>query len=128
MLLILSQISTLASIFKLIFLLLIFIGLLFAASYFTKWYAKSTMAGGRSSNISIIESKQIAPGKSIVLARIGNKYISFVLTKEHASFLTEIDREELHIEEKVTPQNVSFREVLQKIRKKDDSDDTREKK
>ena len=95
MLLILSEISTLSSVFKLILLLVVFFILLYGAHLFTKWYAKSGIVNARSSNISVIESQQISPGKSIIIAKIGNRYVSFVLFKENAVFLTELNEEEL---------------------------------
>ena len=60
MLLILSGVSTLASAFKLIVLLIVFFALLYGAHLFTKWYAKSNYASAKSANVSLIESKQIA--------------------------------------------------------------------
>ena len=109
--------STLASIIKLFVLLLFFIALLFGAHFFTKWFAKNSMHSRRNSNIQIVESKQIAPGKSIVIARVGNKIVSFVLTKEQACLLTELQEEDLIIEEKTENQNVTFKEVLQRLKK-----------
>ncbi len=112
-----SDMSTLASIIKLIVLLLFFVALLFGAHFFTKWFAKNTMSSGRTSNIQIIESKQIVPGKSIVIARVGKKIVSFVLTKEQASMLTELEESDLIIEEKTEAQSISFKEVLQHFKK-----------
>lgn len=109
--------STLASIFKLFVLLLFFIALLFGAHFFTKWFAKNSMNSRRNSNIQIVESKQITPGKSIVIARVGNKIVSFVLTKEQACLLTELQEDDLIIEEKTEVQNVTFKEVLQRLKK-----------
>ncbi len=114
-----SDMSTLASIIKLVVLLLFFVALLFGAHFFTKWFAKNAMVSGKSSNIQIIESKQIVPGKSIVIARVGKKIVSFVLTKEHASMLTELEESDLMIEEKTEAQSISFKEVLQHFRKND---------
>ena len=59
MLLILSEISTLSSVFKLILLLVVFFILLYGAHLFTKWYAKSGIVNARSSNISVIEVRPI---------------------------------------------------------------------
>ena len=109
--------STLASILKLFVLLLFFVALLFGAHFFTKWFAKNSMNSGRHSNIQIVESKQITPGKSIVIARVGNKIVSFVMTKEQACLLTELQEDDLIIEEKTEVQNVTFKEVLQRLKK-----------
>ena len=115
MLLILSEISTLSSVFKLILLLVVFFILLYGAHLFTKWYAKSGIVNARSSNISVIESQQISPGKNIVIAKIGNRYVSFVLFKENAAFLTELNEEELVFQSE-DMKNTSFSDILKKAK------------
>ena len=115
MLLILSEISTLSSVFKLILLLVVFFILLYGAHLFTKWYAKSGIVNARSSNISVIESQQISPGKNIVNEKIGNRYVSFVLFKENAAFLTELNEEELVFQSE-DMKNTSFSEILKKAK------------
>lgn len=120
MLLILSGISTLASAFKLIILLIVFFALLYGAHLFTKWYAKSNYASVKSANVSVIESRQIAPGKNIVIAKIGEKYVSFILFKDNAVLLTELQEEELSFYTPDVQQmggGVSFRDILKKVRR-----------
>lgn len=114
MLLILSEFSTLASAFKLILLLVVFFILLYAAHLFTKWYAKSNFVNAKSSNISIIESQQVSLGKSIVIAKVGEKYVSFLMMKENAVFLTELEKEEITFSPP-KEQNISFSEALKKV-------------
>lgn len=115
MLLMLSEFSTLASAFKLLLLLVVFFILLYAAHLFTKWFAKSNYVNAKSSNISIIESQQISPGKSIVIAKVGEKYVSFLMMKENAVFLTELGEEEITISPP-KEQNMSFAEAFKKVR------------
>lgn len=123
MLLILSGMSTLASAFKLVLLLVLFFVLLIGAHFFTKWYAKSGFVNPKSSNIKIIESQQLAPGKSIVIAKVGGKYVSFVLFKENAEFLTELDEEDLiFYDETSSMQNMSFVDVFKKVKRDKSSD------
>ena len=129
MLMMLSGMSTLASAFKLVLLLVVFIALLVGAHLFTKWYAKSGFASPKSSNIKVIESQQLAPGKSIVIAKIGGKYVSFVLFKESAEFLTELNEEDLVFPAEVSEvQNASFMDVFRNVKhSKSNSDDLRNK-
>lgn len=117
MLLILSEFSTLSSVFKLLGLLLVFFALLYGAHLFTKWYAKSGIVHAKSSNISILESQQISPGKSIVIAKVGERYVSFVLFKENAVFLTELQEDELTFQtQEPKNTNVSFQDILKKAK------------
>lgn len=115
MFIVLSEFSALASVIKLLALLLVFFILLYVAHLFTKWYAKSGHINAKSSNISIVESRQVVPGKSIVIAKIGEKYVSFLMTKENAVMLTELSEEELDFEQKPV-KNISFKDVLKNAR------------
>lgn len=117
MIVLLTNMSTSASFFKMVLLLIFFIFILFAAYFCTKWLAKSGFAGRKSSNISVIESQQISPGKSIVIARVGKEYVSFVLLKDHATFLTKISEEDLILADPQEIQMLSFKDVMKKVKR-----------
>lgn len=117
MLLLLAKFSTLASIFKLILLFLVFIGILFAASWFTRWYAGSAVVKNRNSNIKIVESFPLGQGKMIYIAKIGEKYISFAATKDQVTVLTELTEDQLEIQPVEIPTG-SFKEVFSKMLEK----------
>lgn len=108
--------STLASLFKLIALLIVFILILVASYFFTKWYAKAGMTRIKSGNIQVVESFPIAQGKQISILKIGEKYIAVAVCKEQITFLTELTEEQLSLEIPPTA-NTDFSEVFQKIRK-----------
>ena len=69
-----TKYSTFAGIFKLIFLVIIFIVILVLSYLVTKWYANSGLVKNKTNNIEIKESFQLAPGKTISIVRIGEKY------------------------------------------------------
>ena len=119
MIVLLAGISMLSSIIKLIFLLIIFIALLFGAHFFTKWYASSGLVHAKTSNIEVLESQQISPGKNIMIAKIGKKYISFIITKENAAFLAELDENDLVFSEEKKLESPSFQDIFRKIKKRD---------
>ena len=114
----LSEFSAFSDILRLILLLIIFVALLFGAHFFTKWYGKSGLIHARTKNIEILESQQLSPGKNIIIAKIGSKYVSFLAGKEHATVLTELSESELDLEKTEETAQVSFRDILQKVSKK----------
>lgn len=133
MFLVLTELSTFASIIKLILLLILFFILLYGAHLFTKWYAKSGYVNAKSSNIQIIETQQVVPGKSIVIAKVGEKYIAFLIMKENAIFLTELSKDELtfeHVVAKTDAPNMTmnFTDVFQKVKNYNHEKKNREKK
>ena len=108
--------STLASLFKLIALLIVFILILVASYYATKWYAKTGMLNNRTQNIHIVESFAMGPGKQICILRLGEKYIAVAVCKDQIVYLTEIPEEQLSLE-LPKPENGNFKDVFGKMLK-----------
>lgn len=118
MLLLTSGFSTLASLFKLILLLILFLGLLFAASWFTKWYAGSAMLKNKNKNISILESYPLGQGKTIHIIKIGSRYLAVAVSKDQIAMLTELQEEELDLQPVQFPKQGSFRDMFTELMEK----------
>ncbi|MDO4166460.1 MAG: flagellar biosynthetic protein FliO [Eubacteriales bacterium] len=118
MLLLTSGFSTLASLFKLILLLIVFIGLLFAASWFTRWYANASMSKQNNHNIQVMESYAFGPGKTICIVKIGTKYVAVAVTKEKITVLTELTEEELDLQPQEFLKQGSFGDMFSELMKK----------
>lgn len=110
----LMGLSTLTSLFKLIALLIVFILILVASYYVTKWYAKSGMLGQQARNIQVIENFPMGPGKQICILKMGGKYIAVSVCKDNITFLTELDGEEIS-EEQIQGENTNFKEIFGKM-------------
>ncbi len=123
MLLLTSEFSTLASIFKLIFLLIAFIGILFAASWFTRWYAGSAMMKQRNHNISVIENYSFGPGKTIYILKIGTKYVAVAVAKETFTVLAELTEDELELYSAEPVKQGDFKDVFAELLHKNKKQD-----
>ena len=110
--------SMLASFIKMILLLILFILILVASYYVTRWYGKSGFVNKRTQNISVVESFQLSPGKLIYIVKIGNKYIAMAGTKEQMCFLAELDSEELDFEMKQVGEAAPFSDIFSQLIKK----------
>lgn len=118
--------STFAGIFKLIFLVIIFIVILVLSYLVTKWYANSGLVKNKTNNIEIKESFQLAPGKTISIVRIGEKYVALAQFKDNVVKLAELTEEELILNREVEISDSSFKDVFSNIvksRKKDTKSD-----
>lgn len=94
----------------------IFVLILVATYFATRWIAKSGMVQMQSKNISVIETFKIAPNKYIQIIQLGTKYYAISVSKEHINFLTELDEEQLNFENIERQQQVlSFKEVMEKV-------------
>ena len=108
-----TKYSTFAGIFKLIFLVI-------------KWYANSGLVKNKTNNIEIKESFQLAPGKTISIVRIGEKYVALAQFKDNVVKLAELTEEELILNREVEISDSSFKDVFSNIvksRKKDTKSD-----
>lgn len=121
-----TKYSTFAGIFKLIFLVIIFIVILVLSYLVTKWYANSGLVKNKTNNIEIKETFQLAPGKTISIVRIGEKYVALAQFKDNVVKLTELTEEELILNLEVEISDSSFKDVFSNIvksRKKDTKSD-----
>ena len=121
-----TKYSTFAGIFKLIFLVIIFIVILVLSYHVTKWYANSGLVKNKTNNIEIKESFQLAPGKTISIVRIGEKYVALAQFKDNVVKLAELTEEELILNREVEISDSSFKDVFSNIvksRKKDTKSD-----
>ncbi len=99
-----------------IIMLVIFVAVLFATYYFTKWmasYQKDKTSGG---NIEIIETARISTTKYIQIVRIGEKYMAIGVGKDEITNLGEVSREDLVIKEDNPDSNLSFKDILDKFK------------
>lgn len=121
-----TKYSTFAGIFKLIFLIIVFVIILVLSYMVTKWYANSRLVRNRTSNISVIETFQISPGKTISIVKIGDRYVAIAQFKDNIVKLTELNEDELDFAEKPEISDASFKDVFSsmlKNRKKDTDSD-----
>lgn len=121
-----TKYSTFAGIFKLIFLVIIFIVILVLSYLVAKWYANSGLVKNKTNNIEIKESFQLAPGKTISIVRIGEKYVALAQFKDNVVKLAELTEEELILNREVEISDSSFKDVFSNIvksRKKDTKSD-----
>lgn len=108
------------SVLQLIALLIVFVLVLAATYYVTKWIAKTGMIQSGSKNIKVIETYKLAQNKYIQIVQIGTKYYSVGLTKDNITYLTELDEEQLNLNENGSQtgfQQLPFKELLERISK-----------
>lgn len=114
------------NILQLLATIILFILVLAATYYATKWIAKSGAVQPYSRNIKVIETFKIAPNKYIQIIKLGTKYYSIGVTKENITYLASLDEEQLDLrEDDGTMQNASFKDVMGKVTsmlKKKDND------
>ena len=101
---------------ELISVLIIFVVVLAATYYVTKWIGKSGVVPSKTQNIRVIETFRIAPNKYIQIVQLGSKYYSIGVTKENITFLAPLEEEQLDLtEEGIERPPVKFQDVLKQF-------------
>lgn len=105
-----------SNILQLLALVIVFIIVLAATYYFTKWIAKSGMIQSQSKNIKVKETFKIATGKYIQIIQLGTKYYAIGVSKDQINFLTPLDEDQLNFDPMiVSDSKLSFREMFEKM-------------
>lgn len=111
---------------QLITLLIIFVVVLAVTAATTKWIADYQKQQGVNRNIEIIETTKIAQGKWIQIVRVGEIYKIIAVCKDTVTDLGEVPVEQL-IVVGGGAMNLSFKELLEKVSKRDSSETHKDK-
>jgi len=108
---------SLDNVLQLCAILIVFVLVLAATYYVTKWIGKSGAIQMQSQNIKVIETFKIAPNKYIQIIQLGSQYYSIGITKENITFLTPLTEEQLDLSRKEKEGSTDFRELLTRFTK-----------
>ena len=97
-------------------MLLVFVVVLAATYFFTKWMAGFQREKTSTGNIEVIETARISTTKYIQIVRIGSKYMAIAVGKDEVTSLGEISREDLIIREDKPEDNLNFKDILDRIK------------
>ena len=100
------------SIVDVIVLVITFVVILAACIITTRLVAGRQMIKNKNRNIVPIETYQIAPNRYLQIVQIGERYIVISVCKDSVRFITELSKEELHMQEEQPYQNKTFKEIL----------------
>ena len=111
-----------SSIAQLITVLIIFILVLAATYYVTRWIAKYQKNTGFTANMEIMETCRLSNTKYLQIVRVVNKYLVIAVCKDTVTVLTEIPEDEYDppVIKSSDPVDFSkeFEKVLEKFKKK----------
>lgn len=119
----------LSNILQLLAVIVVFVLVLAATYYATKWIAKSGAIQSQSANIRVIETFKIAPNKYIQIIQLGTRYYSIGVTKDNITFLTSLEEEQLDFSGKKDPADgqLPFKEILNRLNNRAGKKEKREK-
>lgn len=100
---------------QLVTVLIIFIVVLAATLYVTKWMANYQKGANLSKNIEIIDTCKISTNKYIQIIRIGERHVALVISGDQVTNLGDVDPDELILKTE-TDNSLGFKDVLEKIK------------
>lgn len=98
--------------------LILFVFVLFLTWGVTKWIAGYQKGRAVNANIEMIEAFRLSGNKYVEIVRIGKKYLAIAVGKDSVTMLTEIPEEDLCFTQG-EGKSLDFREILNKVQKKD---------
>lgn len=104
------------SFLQFIAMLVIFVAVLAATYFFTRWMASYQKEKSSLGNIDVIETARLSTTKYIQIVRIGQKYIAIGVGKDEITNLGEVSREDLIFKEENPDTNISFKDILEKFK------------
>lgn len=107
-------------IFDLIVLVIVFILILVAAYFVTKWVSSTGLNMQKNKNIKVLEVFRLNQSKYIYIMQMGDKVVSLGVSKDHIEFLTELDQDSL-VFTKPESGHANFKTLLKLSKEKLDS-------
>lgn len=108
--------GTLASVWELLVVLVIFVLILGLTWLTTRYIAGYQKGLNTKRNIEVIETYRITTGKYIQIVRTGGRYFAIGVGKDEIHMLTELSSDELKLSEEDATQMLSFKEFLNKAK------------
>lgn len=115
----LSGKSQLGSIAEVLAMILVFVMILVAAYYVTKYFGRTMVGFKMGGNIKLIETVRIAPEKYLQIIEVTGRYFLIAVSKGNISLISELNKEDMKLSTEVGNENhTSFKEIFQKMIKK----------
>lgn len=110
---------TAGNIWQLLIVLVVFIAVLAATYYVSKWIARSGLVQTHAKNIKVIETFKLTAGSYIQIIQLGTKFYAIGVTKDSITYLTSLEEEQLDLQPAVIQnQKIPFKDIFDKIAKK----------
>lgn len=98
--------------------LILFLFVLVITYWVTKWTAGYQKSQNANVNMEILDTIRLSNNKYVQIVRVGRKYLAVAICKDTVTMLTEIPEQDLIFSEKSPSKGQGFKDVLEKIQKK----------
>ena len=111
--------GTIGNILQLIGLIIVFILILCATYYTSRWIGKSSFTQQRAANIQVVETFRLSQTKYIQIIRAGTgRYFVIAVSTENITYIAELKEEDIILrDESQNAEKVSFSDIMKKLKK-----------
>lgn len=103
------------SISELILLIIVFILIILACYYVTKFIGNKQLKQMNNSNFTVIDTYRVTANKFLQLVKMGEKYVVIAVTKDNIRVVTELSEEEVIIHEPSEMKQGSFKDIFTEL-------------
>ncbi|MDF2472621.1 MAG: hypothetical protein K0R21_403 [Anaerocolumna sp.] len=118
MIILASNLSSLDSFLQLLGVSILFIFVLLATYFTTKFVGGVKLNQLKNSNFKVIETYKITQNKFLQLIQIGNRYFVIAVSKDDVRLIAEIKEEDIDFTEAGRKQVTNFSDIINQITKK----------
>ncbi|MCI8308142.1 MAG: flagellar biosynthetic protein FliO [Lachnospiraceae bacterium] len=111
--------GTIGNILQLVGLIIVFVLILFATYYTSRWIGKSGFTQQKAANIQVIETFRLSQTKYIQIIRAGTgRYFVIAVGKDTITYIAELKEEDIILRnDSQTAEKVSFSDIMKKLKK-----------
>lgn len=106
------------SLLQLLGLLVLFVVILAACYFVTRWIASAGSGMVSASNIKVIETYKITTNKYIQIVKIAGEYMAIAISRDNITFLCKLDEENINTMPVKAMEFASFKDILAKVKNK----------
>lgn len=111
-----ERISTWDNVLQLLGLCILLVIILIAAYYTSKFVGRYKLGQLRNSNFEVIEVYKISANKMLQLVRIADKYVVLGISKDHITYIMELDKDKILTHEVKEGEKLSFSQIFEKLK------------
>lgn len=108
--------NTLDSVSQFITVLFLFVLVLAATLYTTRWIARYQKGQKSGNNIDVVETCSVGNGKYIQIIRLADTYVAVAVCKDTVTLLAEIPREQIEFPDGSGGTGLKFKELFHKAK------------
>lgn len=113
-----STMNTVDNFLQCIAVIFVFVLILVAAYFVSRWIGTTGMSQYQDKNIRIIEGCRVGQNKMVQIVKVGKKYFVLGIGKDEITCLGEVKEEDLAITEDEIKPLPEFKEILAKVKEK----------